>query len=279
MCLIKRHPLCFEDDPISEKGDYSIRSIRRGFDVLRAINRAGSPRLTDISNVTSLPYPTVSRIVETLLAIGMIERVPGNHRYRPTALVQSLSAGYQEDNALVVSARPFIVDLCKKVGWPITVATRVGNCMMVRDSTHSLTTLTFKNYAPGYTLPLIECSVGKAYLAYCGRDERESIIASLDKFEDESDTMARVLLGDNDLLDHIRTRGYATHAYNKYTENPGKTSSLGVPILCDDQLVGCLGLVFFSAAMRVEDASEQFIDAMQATAKAIGEAHMESSKQ
>lgn len=260
------------------KDDFTVRSIHRGLQVLQAINRSGSARLMDISNATELPYPTISRIVETLVETGMVEREPSSRRYRPTALVQTLSVGYQEEHVLVSLARPHIVELCKKVGWPITITTRVGNRMMVRDSTHRLTTLTFNNYAPGYTLPLLECSVGKVYLAFCEDEERESIISSLDilddapEQEDVADQMARLLLRDDDiLLRDIRSQGYAYHAYNQYTENPGKTSSLAVPVFVDGKLAGGLGLIFFSSSMSVAEAAEKYADEMKKTASAIGD--------
>ncbi|MEM8917396.1 MAG: helix-turn-helix domain-containing protein [Pseudomonadota bacterium] len=252
------------------KDDYTIRSIHRGFGVLQAINRSGSMRLMDISKSTQLPYPTVSRIVETLVELGMVERESSGRRYRPTALVQTLSAGYQEEHALVSCARPHIVKLCNTVGWPITITTRVGNRMMVRDSTHRLTTLTFNNYAPGYTLPLLECSVGKVYLAFCEDEERNSIISSLEKLDDKVDQMAKLLLRDDDvLLNDIREKGYAYHAYNQYTENPGKTSSLAVPVFLDGKLAGGLGLIFFSSSMSVAEAAEKYVDEMRETAKLI----------
>jgi DNA-binding IclR family transcriptional regulator len=152
-----------------------IRAVSRGVAVLQAVNRAGSISLMQTSRQTQIPYPTVCRIVQTLLHEGLIEKEPNRKRYRSTALVQSLSSGFQDDSRLVKVARPHIVELTKRVAWPISIATRVGNMMMVRDSTHSLTSLTLSNYAPGYTLPIAECSSGKVYLAYCSDEERESI--------------------------------------------------------------------------------------------------------
>lgn len=255
-----------------QKDDYSVRSIRRGLEVLQAISRSGSLRLMDISNATRLPYPTVSRIVETLVECGMIEREPSGKRYRPTALVQTLSVGYQDEHALTAIARPYIVELCKSVSWPITITTRVGNRMMVRDSTHRLTTLTFNNYAPGYTLPLLECSVGKAYLAFCEDEEREHIISSIEQLDDTADQLASLLLRDDEiLLSDIREAGYAYHAYNQYTENPGKTSSLAVPVFMEGKLAGGLGLIFFSSAMSVAEAAEKYAEQMKESAKQISE--------
>lgn len=253
-----------------EKDDNSIRSIKRGLSVLQAINRSGSLRLLDISSATNLPYPTVCRIVETLVDAGMIEREESVRKYRPTALVQTLSVGYQEDHALVMRARPHIVALCNKVNWPITIATRVGNTMMIRDSTHRLTTLTFNNYAPGYTLPLLECSVGKAYVAYCDNEERSNIISGLKKINTDENERAYTILEDGFLVKKILLDGYATHEYNQYTESPGKTSSLGVPIFVDGKLAGAMGLIFFSSSMSVSSAAREFTDEMKHIAEVIG---------
>jgi IclR family transcriptional regulator, mhp operon transcriptional activator len=258
---------------VVSKDDFSVRAIQRGLYVLQAINRGGSMRLVDISRSTTLPYPTVFRIVETLIDAGMVESEPGRRRYRPTALVQTLSYGYREELELVAVARPHIVALCKEVSWPITIATRIGNSMMVRDSTHKLTTLTFNDYAPGYTLPLLECSVGKAYLAHCSDEERTIITASLKHLDSVPDRMAQLILNDKSaLFDEIREQGFASHAYNQYTANPGKTSSLGVPLYLNGKLAGALGLVFFSAAISMAKATERYVDLMKATAGAIAAA-------
>ena len=226
--------------------------------------------MVDISKATGLPYPTACRIVETLVEAGMIVRDEAARKYRPTALVQTLSVGYQEDHALVAKARPSIVALCKKLNWPITIATRVGNTMMIRDSTHRLTTLTFSNYAPGYTLPLLECSVGKAYVAFCDDDEHKNIMSSLSQLSSEEDKRAFQILNDGFLVKKVRQDGFATHEYNQYTESPGKTSSLGVPIFIDGKIAGALGLIFFSSTMSIKKAADDYVEEMKLTAEAIG---------
>jgi IclR family transcriptional regulator, mhp operon transcriptional activator len=199
-----------------------------------------------ICRQAEIPYPTACRVIETLIKEGMVEREPARKRYRATALVRTLSVGFQDEDDLVAVARPHIVALCNRHGWPISVATRVGHSMMVRDSTHKLTSLTLANYSPGYTLPIIECSTGKAYLAFCGDEERAAILSG-----------------------QIRSAGYATQARNSYTAVPGKTSSIAVPIRKGDQIRGSLALIFFAAAMPMARAEAMFVDDLRATAEAI----------
>lgn len=246
-----------------------IRAISRGVSILQAVNRSGSISLMQMSRQTSIPYPTVCRIVHTLLHEGLIEKEPDRKRYRPTILVQSLASGYQDDSRLVKAARPHIVALCKRVAWPISIATRVGNKMMVRDSTHSLTSLTLSNYFPGYTLPLAECSTGKVYLAYCSREERESIRAGFCVSEDAPDKLGLLLTQNDAMVDAIRRQGYATQVRNVYNATPGRTSSIAVPIMSDGAIVGAMALIFFAAGMKMQEAEQRYVPELIATGRAI----------
>ncbi len=249
--------------------DGSIRAISRGLRVLQAINRGGSITMMQICRQADIPYPTACRVIETLIKEGMVEREPARKRYRATALVRTLSVGFQDEDALVAVSRPHIVALCHRHGWPVSIATRVGHSMMVRDSTHKLTSLTLHHYAPGYTLPIIECSSGKAYLAFCGEDERAAILSGLKRIDGPAERLAGLLLHDDTMLSTIRASGYATQARNSYTAVPGKTSSISVPLFKGDQIRGSLALIFFAAAMPMARAVTLFVDDLRATADAI----------
>jgi IclR family mhp operon transcriptional activator len=250
-----------------EKG-VPIRSISRCIAVLQAINRAGDLSLMEIAKRAKVPYPTACRIVQTLLHEKLIEREPTRKHYRPTALIQSLSNGFQARSELVAVAREHIVSLTKLHGWPVTVATRVGQSMVIRDSTHALTSMTFNLYHPGYTLPILECAAGKAYLAYADDDEREMIIREI-RNSGECDHLTLKMLESGDLLNDVREAGYAVKGRNRYTENPGKTSSIARPIFGPDGVVGSIVLVFFSSTMKIDAAVAKYDDDLKRTAALI----------
>lgn len=251
-----------------EKG-VPIRAISRGLAVIQAVNRGHSLSMMEICKSAKIPYPTACRIVQTLLHEGMIEREPARKRYRATALVQSLASGFHDEDQLVSVARPHIVALCEKLLWPISVTSRVGPHMMVRDSTHAMTSLTLTNYYPGFTLPLMECSTGQAYMAFCSDDQREHILDGLKQIDGNAERMAGLLLANDSLLRQIRGNGYATFARNLYTDTPGKTSSIAVPVFKDGQVAGALALIFFAVAMSMEKAIGQFFEPLRATAEII----------
>jgi len=184
-------------------------------------------------------------------------------------LVQSLSSGFQVRSRLVAVARKHIVSLTKQHGWPVSLATRVGQSMVIRDSTHSLTSQTFNNYYPGYTLPILECAAGKAYLAYASDDEREMIIQGIRGSDVKCDDMTMKLLESGGLVADIRKAGYAVKGRNRYTETPGKTSSIARPIFGPQGVVGSIVLIFFSSAMKIGDAVTKYDDDLRCTAEQI----------
>jgi IclR family mhp operon transcriptional activator len=251
-----------------EKG-VPIRSISRSIAVLQEINRAGDLSLMEIARRAKVPYPTACRIVQTLIHENLIEREPTRKHYRPTALVQSLSNGYRLENRLIAVARRHIVSLTKLHGWPVSLTTRVGLSMVIRDSTHALTSQTFNNYHPGYTLPILECAAGKAYLAYAEPDEREMIIRGIRDSGEKWDDLTMRLLETGVLTDDIRQAGYAVKGRNRYTETPGKTSSIARPVFGTEGVAGCIVLIFFSSAMKISDAVAKYDDDLRRAADAI----------
>jgi IclR family mhp operon transcriptional activator len=252
--------------------DGNVRALVRGLSVLQVINRGGSVTMMQISRGAGIPYPTAVRIVDTLIAEGMVEREPARKRYRATAMVRTLSSGYHDEDDLVAVARPIIVALTQRLLWPVSISTRVGSMMMVQDSTHQLTSLTLHNYAPGYTLPIAECASGKAWLAFAEPEALAMVIAGFRRSDGPAERMGRLLLADDSLLRKIRAQGYATQARNAYTATPGKTSSLAAPVFRQGRVAGALSLIFFSAAMPIREAEARYAGPLMAAAAEISAA-------
>lgn len=244
-----------------------IRAVSRSIAVLQSINRGGSLSLKEIAHAVDLPYPTAFRIIQTLIFEGLIECEPARKHYRATPLVQSLSRGYCDGGRLIAAARPRMVALTHAVSWPVSVATHVGKSMMVRDSTHTLTSLTFSNYMPGYTLPLLECASGHAYLAHVSDEERAALLAGIEAFESRSQMVE--LFKNERLVRNIRENGYATCQRNPHTADPGKTSSIGVPIFDGGKVTAALTLVFFASAMTMHEAVRRYVEPLKEAARDI----------
>lgn len=250
-----------------EKG-VPIRSICRSIAALKAINRHGSLTMMEISKASEVPYPTACRIVQTLLYEGLIEMEPARKRYRPTAMVQTLAHGFQHDDRLVKIARPHIVALTKRVGWPISIAIRVGRNMMLRDSTHANTSLTFERYYPGFTLPILDSASGKLSMAFACDEDRMMILKWMRVSQDIDLDYLRTAELSLD-VEKIRAQGYAVQGRNNFNLTPGKTSSIALPIFLGGAFEAAMTMVFFYTAMKLETALMRYLEDLKATTAAI----------
>ena len=252
-----------------EKG-VPIRSITRSIAALKAINRHGSLSMMEISKAAEVPYPTACRIVQTLLYEGLIEQEPSRKRYRSTALVQTLSHGFQHEDRLVKVARPHILALTERVGWPVSIAIRVGRNMMLRDSTHANTSLTFEQYYPGFTLPILDSASGKLSMAYAPDEERTNILRWMRVSQEiDLDYLAHAEMSLD--VEKIRGLGYAVQGRNHFNRTPGKTSSIAVPIFLNERFEAAMTMVFFVSAMRLDGAIEQYLGDLKDTAARISD--------
>lgn len=247
-----------------EKG-VPIRSISRSIAALKAINRHGSLSMMEISKASEVPYPTACRIVQTLLYEGLIEQEPARKRYRPTAMVQTLAHGFQQDDRLVKAARPHIVELTRRFGWPVSIATRVGRNMMLRDSTHANTSLTFEQYYPGFTLPILDSASGKLSMAFAPEEERLMILKWM-RVSQEIDLQYLATAQASLDVERIRRQGYAVQGRNHFNLTPGKTSSIAVPIFRNGVFEAAMTMVFFVTAMKLEVALESYLEELKAAA-------------
>jgi IclR family mhp operon transcriptional activator len=238
--------------------------------ILQAVNRAGSLSMMQIAQVTHIPYPTTRRIVTTLVVSGMLEQEPARKHYRPTALVLSLAHGFQDHSGLTQIARPYLMSLTTSHLWPVSLVTRVGQTMIVRDCTHSISPIAMNNYFPGATFPLLECASGHVYLAYADDDEREQLLKAAAEAEAPVDALLLSQFQSGFLPREIRKDGYATRGRNRFTNTPGRTSSIAAPIFMDGRIVAALTIIVFANSMKMNEAIRRYTHDLTAAAAAIG---------
>jgi len=245
-----------------------IRAVCRALDVLKAINRLRGGTLAEISKAVSLPYATCFRIVQTLMHEGMVAQEPFRKRYHATEMVLALASGYQADDRLVATARPAMEAFTARYLWPLGLTVRVGSHMLMKFTTHALTTQTFELYYPGDTQPMAESASGRAWLAFCDAQEREKVLEALG-LQDPDGTLGLRLLQGGELLAAIRAQGFASYERTPFNRTPGQTSAIAVPVFCGGRVSGCLTMVFFASAMPMAEAVARYVTPMQALAGEI----------
>ncbi|WP_234149277.1 helix-turn-helix domain-containing protein [Sphingobium sufflavum] len=247
----------------------SIRALSRGIAVLKAVNRNGTMTITEICESCDIAYATASRIAQTLATEGLIARDPGGKRFRATGLVRTLAQGYQGSGRLVLAARPHIIALTRRIGWPVSITTRIGPDMVVQDSSHSHTTMVFSSPDPGYSLPMLECAAGIAYLCSLPEEQFQDIVSGLRLIDMRHLRHALDRLAEGDLRAQVRALGYATRSNVPFTRHPGKTSGIALPLFDRGQPAGAITLIYFASALRMAEAVNRFLPELKAAASAV----------
>jgi IclR family mhp operon transcriptional activator len=114
----------------------TVRSLKRGLEVLRALNRCDGAKAQALARIVGLPRPTVYRLLETLETLGYVARSPSDEAWHLTLQVKALSAGFHDETWVVRTAAPVLEALGREVLWPVDLVTLDRDAMAIRESTH-----------------------------------------------------------------------------------------------------------------------------------------------
>lgn len=248
---------------------HPVRSVLRALNVLQAINRHGQLSLMQISKAVDLPYASTSRLVNTLLHEGVIERGMPRKYFRPTPLSEFMSCGYQPNARRVAIARPHIISLTEETGWPISLVTRVGSVMTIHDSTHSLTTITFTDCYIDYSLPVLSSAAGLVYLAFMDAGERGCLI---DKIRDNligEIGIPSTFSDQQEYFAKIRKTGYCSMFSNHHLNKSRKSHCFAVPLYHSGKVFGAMTVDFLSTPFEATEAFEKYSNSIFETQENI----------
>ncbi|WP_240531374.1 helix-turn-helix domain-containing protein [Variovorax boronicumulans] len=153
-------------------GAHSVKSIdalRRGLDVMLAIQRSSAVTLQELHRQTGLSKATLLRILKTLQQAGWVERNELEKRYVPTSATgQSGAAAAWRTRLTALAASPRAT-LQRLVPWPIDLGVRDGTAMLILDTDRPRNGLAVNYRALGFRPPMLLSSLGRCYLAFCPR--------------------------------------------------------------------------------------------------------------
>jgi IclR family mhp operon transcriptional activator len=245
-----------------------IRALLRGLEVLHVLNRHNGATVSEVATSIDLPRTTTYRILETLCVAGYAYRAASDDRYRLTIMVRGLSDGFDDEAWVTQIARPYIADLCREIVWPVAVATLSGSSMLIRQTTDHQSPLAVEKRGPGFRVPILGSAAGLCYLAFCPKEQRDSLLDILAQSNKEPDKAARNRKKVLETLVETRKRGYAiSHRSRRVSDE----LSFSVPIIANDRLLASLACRCSSTAVPESEAAGRFVPRLQAVARQIGQ--------
>ncbi|MGE4243791.1 IclR family transcriptional regulator [Ramlibacter sp.] len=151
-------------------------TLARGLELLRCFTPA-QPVLgnKDLAQRLSLPRPTVSRLVYTLMCMGYLAQDRDSGKYRLGSAVLSLGFPLLETFPVRQRARAGMLELAQQVRGTVAIAIRDRLDMVCIEVTRG-GERTGHPIDIGRTYSMVGTAVGRAYLAVCSPQERQAIL-------------------------------------------------------------------------------------------------------
>lgn len=258
------------EHPDVPRGVKSITALRRGLDVLLAVEHSSAVTLAELHRQTSLSKATLLRILRTLQEGGWVERNELDGRYVPTpAPGESGRAVEWRAQLSALAAQPRAL-LQRKVPWPIDLGVRDGRAMLILDAHRPINGLAVNYRVLGFRPSMLMSSLGRCYLAFCPPAEQREILAALARSPYEVDRAALRPDAIRRMAVEARQRGYALRDPSPTgADSPERFGAISVPVHHLQRVVACISCAWLPSVATERDIVNRYLAALQGTALAI----------
>ena len=158
----------------------TVSALERGIAVLRCFTETRRTLTsTELSRLTGVPRPTVTRLAATLVSLGLMKQEPEGDRYMLGPGVAALPRVFLAGLAVRAAARPHMQELAEAAEGSVYLAVPDGLDMVLIEACRPRTTLLAPRLDVGSRAPIANSALGRAYLWALPPQERERVIESL----------------------------------------------------------------------------------------------------
>lgn len=158
----------------------TVSALERGVAVLRCFTETRrSLTSTELSRLTGVPRPTVTRLASTLVTLGLLKQEPEGDRYMLGPGVVSLARVFLAGLDVRAIARPRMQALAEDAGGSVYLALPDGLDMVIVEACRPRSTMLAPRLDVGSRAPIANSALGRAYLWALSPEERARVIDSL----------------------------------------------------------------------------------------------------
>ncbi|MGP4843037.1 IclR family transcriptional regulator [Marinobacter sp. 1Y8] len=164
-----------------EKDRKFVEALSRGLNVLRAFSQ-GSVILgnQDISRITGLPKPTVSRMTYTLTKLGYLSYNPVLEKYQLSSGVLALGYAYVSNLKVRQLAKPYMDEFARRTNMSVGLTCH-DRLHMIYVENRMPPEATLLRMEIGLRLPMATTSAGRAYCAAISESGRKILMDGMAK--------------------------------------------------------------------------------------------------
>lgn len=208
--------------------DLPVQGLVRGLNVLRAFRPGeGSLSHSELAIRTGLPNATVSRLTETLTALGYLAYIPRLGRYTLGPAIASLCHSLMTGMPYRIHARPTLERLAERFRLPVSLGAR-DQLDMINIETVRHSDAPYARFDLGARIPIDCTAMGRAYLYGLPEGERGQVISAILK-DASAKKKAQVQKGLDAAFNSLAKQGYCTSLGDWRADVWGVAASIVTP--------------------------------------------------
>lgn len=245
---------------------YMVPALERGLRLLQEFGRGnatlGAPEL---ARRLQLPRATVFRMLNTLEAMGFLQRAEGGNDYRLGLAVLRLGFEFLSSLDLTELGQPVIARLCAEIGFPCNIVVRDGRSIVYVAKVTPPTPLT-SSVRVGTRLPAHATLLGRVLLSDLSLPELRALYPE-EHLEGHTQQTPGTVLDLFNLVEADRQRGYVAGA--GFYES--SISTIAAPVRDHSgRIAAALGVTLASAQVDAEREA-QLVPRVRAAADELSE--------
>lgn len=169
-----------EIEDASAREQPGVRVLSRGLAILKAFQPSNEWRSnTELSAISGLPKPTVSRLTANLTEAGYLTYSSDRAQYRLGTAVLALGYVGASNRDFVSIARPLMQEFADRHKVSVVLASPDDNTMVCNEVCHSKGAMFTLRVRAGSRLKLTHSALGRALIGSMGEGERQKFLKKL----------------------------------------------------------------------------------------------------
>ncbi|QIH07486.1 MULTISPECIES: IclR family transcriptional regulator [unclassified Pseudomonas] len=265
----KSEPTNSADEDKSQRS--TVQSLAKGFRVLEAFTAEKDElTLSQIAAKADLDPGTTYRMLNTLVDLGYVSRIPESKRFSLTLKILNLGFHAIAHTDLRSLVRPVLKGLVSEISEAASFAVLQGPDVLYLERVRAGITRLGVDIRIGTTVPACQTAIGQSILAFLPEHEVERIEALSLSTSFKSKALSRPL---SEVLEKIRTDGYII-SDSLFAEG---LRILAVPVLdIDGYPVGAISIAAPAVRCTTEELERRALSVTLTAAKNIGRALLAS---
>jgi len=236
-----------------------VRALKRALELINALGEIGWAGPTTLAEHTGINRSTIYRLMTTLVEAGFVVRREQDSKYYLSSHLWSLCKGMRDEDALSLLTSGPLTRLTQTIKWPSDFAILEAGRLVIVNSTHPHTTMTFYRSVISQSRPILRSALGKAIIAAMSPEDRADTIKMILSSDspDASDFRDPKLL--ENIIEDVRVRGYALST----SEAAEGIKAIALPIKVDGKVYGAVNIVIFRSAFKLQQVEAEFLEPLR----------------